>query len=90
MSDTETSSHLLVPASMMPMPPQVRLIVGHHHQVKGAGGNGHFTPGADVILARRMRLHRGDGHPEKIAHARTAMIATRAMTMAAMSATLFS
>jgi len=72
----------------MPVPSQVWLIVGHHDQMEGSGKDAQLAPGADVLLARRVGLDRGDRHPEKIAHARTARIATRARTIAAMSATL--
>jgi len=72
------------------MTTQIRLQIRHHDEVEGSGADGHLTAGADVLLARRIGLHRGDGHPEKIAHASTAKMATNAITMAAMSAALFS
>jgi hypothetical protein len=74
----------------MPMPSQVWLVVGHDNQMKHAGRDDGIAPGTDVVLARRVGLHGGDGHPEKIAHARTANIATSATTTATMSAVLFS
>jgi len=89
-SGPEPATHLLVPATLVPVATQVRLIVGHHDQMKGPGKNAQLTPGTDVLLARRIGLNRGDGHPEKIAHARTAKIATRARAIATMSATLLS
>jgi hypothetical protein len=73
---------------MMPVPSQIGLMVGHDYQVKGAGGNDGLTAGTDVLLARRVGLHRGHGHTEKIAHARTANIATNATTNTTMSAVL--
>jgi hypothetical protein len=72
------------------MTSQVRLVVGHDDQMESAGRDDRLAAGADVLLARRVRLHRGDGYPEKIAHARTANIATNAITTATMSAVLFS
>jgi hypothetical protein len=72
----------------MPVPSQIWLVVGHYYQMEGAGGDDGLTTGADVLLARRIGLHRGDRHPEKIAHARTAKIATNATTSATMSAVL--
>lgn len=74
----------------MPVPSQIGLVVGHDHQMESAGGDNGLTAGADVLLARRVGLHRGDGHPEKIAHARTAKIAANATITATMSAVLFS
>lgn len=75
---------------MVPVPSQVGLVIGHDNQVEHPGGDGQLASGADVLLARRVCLDGGDRYPEKIAHARTAKIATRAMTIAAMSAPLFS
>ncbi len=72
----------------MPVPSQIGLVVGHDYQMESSGGDDGLTAGADVLLARRIGLHRGDGHPEKIAHARTANIATNATTIATMSAVL--
>ena len=74
----------------MPVPSQVGVVVGHDDNVKRAGRDDGLTARADVLLARRVGLHRGDGHPEKIAHARTANIATNATTTATMSAVLLS
>lgn len=74
----------------MPVPSQVGLVVRHDYQMKGAGRDDGVAAGTDVLLARRIGLHGGDGHPEKIAHARTANIATNATTTATMSAVLFS
>jgi len=74
----------------MPVPAQIRLIVGHDDEVEGARRDRHLTPGADVVLARRVGLDGGDGYPEKIAHATTAKIATKAITIATMSATFLS
>ena len=75
---------------MVPMTSQVRLVVRDHDQVKDARKDAQPTTGADVLLASRIGLYRGDCHPEKIAHATTTTIATSAMTIAAMSAMLFS
>ena len=74
----------------MPVPAKVGFVIGNDHQMKRAGRDDHRAAGADVLLARRVGLHRGDGHPEKIAHARTANIAANATTTATMSAVLFS
>jgi len=74
----------------MPVPAQVRLIIGNDDEMEHSGDDAQLTSGAGVFLACRVWLHRRDGHPEKIAHARTATIATSAMTIAAMSAVLFS
>jgi hypothetical protein len=74
----------------MPVPSQVGLVVGHDNEMKCAGRDDGLAARADVLLAGRVGLHRGDGHPEKIAHARTAKIATNATTTATMSAVLFS
>ena len=65
----------------MPMPAKVGLVVGHYHHMKRAGQDRHLTARAEIGLASRVRLHRRDGHPEKIAHARTAKIATSATTI---------
>ena len=86
----EAASHLLVPTAVVPMPAQVRLFVGHDDHVECPGWNRHLAAGADVVLAGRIRLDRRDGHPEKIAHARTAKIAMSAITMTTMSVTSFS
>ena len=75
---------------MVPMTSQVRFVVGDHDEMKDAGEDAQPATRADVLLAGRIGLHRGDSHPEKIAHATTTTIATRATTIAAMSATLFS
>jgi hypothetical protein len=75
---------------MVPVASQVRFVVGDHDQMKDAGEDAQATTGADVLLASRIRLYRGDCHPEKIAHATTTTIATRATTIAAISATFFS
>jgi hypothetical protein len=70
----------------MPVPAQVRLVIGNDHEMKDAWRNGVLTAWAEVVLACGVWLNGGDRHPEKIAHATTAKIATRAMTIAAMSA----
>ena len=72
------------------MSAQIRLEIGHHDEMEGPRADRHLTARAEVLLARGIGLDRGDGHPEKIAHASTAKIATNAITMAAMSAALFS
>ncbi len=41
---------------------------------------------AQILLGRRIGLHRGDGYPEKIAHASTANVAIKPMMSMAMSA----
>jgi hypothetical protein len=70
------------------MATKVRLVVGNDHHMKSPRGDDVFAPGTDVFLTGGVGLDRGDRHPEKIAHATTARIATRAMTIAAMSAAL--
>lgn len=72
----------------MPVPAQVRFVVGDNNEMKGAGRNRVLASRADVGLAGRIRLDGSDRHPEKIAHATTARIAISAMTIAAMSAAL--
>jgi len=73
----------------MPVSAQVRLLIGNDNEMKDAWRNGFLTAGAEVVLAGGVGLDGGDRHPEKIAHATTAKIATRAMTIAAMSAAFF-
>ena len=90
MSGSESAPHLLVPASLVPVTSQIGLVVGHDDEVEGARTDDRLTTGAQVLLACRIGLHRGDGHPEKIAHASTAKMATSATTMATSSAVLFS
>ncbi len=72
----------------MPVPAQVRLVIGDHHEMERSRRDDVLTTRAEVLLARRIGLHRADRHPEKIAHATTARIATSATIMAAMSAAL--
>lgn len=74
----------------MPMTAQVRFVVGHHDHVECPGQDRHLAAWAQIGLAGRVRLHRGNGHPEKIAHARTAKIATSATTITTMSVMSFS
>ncbi len=70
------------------MSAEVRLVIGDHDEMEGARRDDVLTSGADVVLASRVGLDRAHGHPEKIAHATTARIATSATTIAAISAAL--
>jgi hypothetical protein len=72
------------------MSTQVWRVIWHYDEMEDAGEDGQVATGAGVGLARRVWLHRRDGHPEKIAHARTAKIATRATTITTMSVTSLS
>ena len=63
----------------MPVPAQIRLVVGHYDEMECASGDRQVAAGTKVVLCGRVSLHRGDGHPEKIAHATS----PRATTMPA-------
>lgn len=65
-------------------------IFRHDHQVEGPRRDGMFTPRAEIFLGGSVRLHRCDGHPEKIAHASAATATIRPATSMTMSARLFS
>lgn len=75
---------------MMPVPAQIRGVVGDHHDVKDPARDGLVASRAQVCLPRRVRLDGRDGHPEKIAHAKTKAIATSATITITMSATSLS
>lgn len=72
----------------MPMATQIGGVVRDDYQVKGPWWDAQITSGAQVILARLIRLDGGDRHPEKIAHPITSKVAARASTTMTMSAVL--
>lgn len=72
------------------MSAEIDVMVGHHDDMKGARWDCEVTPGAQVLLGGRIGLNRSNRHPEKIAHAITARVATMPMTSIAMSAALLS
>ncbi len=74
----------------MPVTSQIGRLLGYHHDVIDALGDGQLAAGTEVFLGSRVGLDRGDGHPEKIAHDTTANVATIVMTSMAMSAALLS
>jgi len=74
----------------MPMASEIWFMIRHDDHVKGAWWDGVVASRAEVLLDRGVGLDRGDGYPEKIAHAMTASVATIAMTNAAISTALFS
>lgn len=74
----------------MPVTPLIRRMIGHDDEVEGGRGDGPVAPGAQVFLGRLIRLHGGDGHVEKIAHAMSAIIAARATTTMTMSSAVLS
>jgi hypothetical protein len=86
----EPTTHLFVPAAVVPVAAQIWLIVRHDYNVESPGHDRHLAARAEIGLASRVGLHRRDRHPEKIAHARTAKIATKATTITTMSVTSFS
>ncbi len=71
------------------MPTIVDVIVGNHHNVEDPCRDGVVAARAEVLLVRLVGLNRGDGHPEKIAHAMTASVANTANTTMTMSRTVF-
>ena len=46
----------VVPASAVPMPPEIGRRIGYHHVVPGAGRDRSAATGAGVVLARLVRL----------------------------------
>lgn len=74
----------------MPVTSHVSFLVGDHHEVERAGGDGVATSRADVFLHRLIGLDRSDRYQPKIAHAMTASVMSRAKTTTAMSRALFS
>ena len=85
LSYTEAASQLLVPASVVPVAPQVGGLVGYHHHVKDPCRDGQPAAGAEVFLDGRVGLYRADGYPEKIAHTSSATIARKPMLIITMS-----
>ena len=70
---------------MVPVTSQVGGLVGNDYQMKNTRLNGQLAAGAEVLLDSCVRLHRAYGHPEKIAHASNATIATMPMASIAAS-----
>lgn len=69
----------------MPVASQVRLVVGHNHDVIRSRRDGVVAPGTDVFLGGRVGLDRRDRYPENIAHATNPMAAPIARTTMMMS-----
>lgn len=82
---------LFAPAAVMPMAPEIGVMVGDHHEMERARGDGVVTARTDVGLPGGMRLDGSDGdgvvgpHPAKIAQATTANVSAIAPTTIAMS-----
>lgn len=57
-----------MPATVMPMTSQIRLMVRDHNEMEGPFGDGQIATGTQILLACGVRLHRADDYPEKIAH----------------------
>ena len=72
------------------MTSQVGPLIGDHHEMEGARRDRLVTAGAEILLGGRIGLDRRDSHPEKIAHANTAIVANTAKTTIAMSAAVLS
>ncbi len=70
----------------MPVTSKVGGLVRDHDEMESPGRDGELASRAQILLGRRIGLHRGDGYPEKIAHASTANAAIRPMMSIAMSA----
>lgn len=83
--DAESSSELFVPATVMPVTSQLRFMVRDDHEVKSAFGDREIAPGAQILLARSIGLHRADRYPEKIAHNTKAIALPMASTTMNMS-----
>ena len=49
---------LLEPATAMPVPAEIRSLMGHDHDVSHTSFDDGFAPGTDVFLARLVRLDR--------------------------------
>ena len=73
----------------MPVTSQIGCIVGHNHQMELARRYLTLTSGAQITLCCLIRLNRGDGHVEKIAHAIRAIITAIATTTMMMSKAVF-
>ena len=74
---------------MVPVPSQIGCVVRYNHQMEPARWDLALTPGAKVPLGGLIRLNRGDGHVEKMAHAIRAIIAAIATTTMMMSSAVF-
>ena len=82
---------LFVPASVMPMPPQIGRMIWDHDEMERPRGDGVVAARADVGLSGSVWLDGSDGdvvvgsHPAKIAQATTANVSAIAPTTIAMS-----
>ncbi len=70
----------------MPVTSKVGGLIRDHDEMESPGRDGELASRAQILLGRRIGLHRGDGYPEKIAHASTTNAAIRPMMSIAMSA----
>ena len=76
----------LVPASVVPVPAQVRLVLGHYHQMEPAPGDDAPAPRTQVGLGRRRWLDGADGQPPRNAHTTRAAVRASAPATKKMSA----
>ena len=76
---SEPAAQFLVPATVVPMTPQIWCVVGYHHEVKGSREDRGVAAGTDVGLAGGVGLHRRHRYP-RIAHA-SKTTTTRTVTM---------
>jgi hypothetical protein len=67
------------------MASQIGFMVRDNHEVKSAFGDREFAPGAEILLACGIGLHRADRYPEKIAHNTNAIALPIASTTINMS-----
>lgn len=76
----------------MPVAPQIGMMLGHHDDVSVAHLDEAVAPGAQIALARRVRLDGDDdlvveaAQPEKAAHTTRAAATARVTTTSTMSA----
>ncbi len=75
-----------VPASVVPVPAQVRFVLGHDQQMEPALGYDPPAPRTQVGLGGRLRLDMTDGQPPRNAHATRAAVRTSAPATRNMSA----
>lgn len=75
---------------MMPVPSEIRLVVGDDHEMEGAGRNRQLTPWAQVLLAGGVGLDGADRYPENIAHNTRAMAVATVTTTSTRSKTVLS